>query len=136
MARTRPWLCNVTSCRHEGADVRDVQLRVQCDQVYVDIVETISCTCNGSGIIASGLHYWHVHLHFCLAVLCLKVAGGISGEVLMTSKLSGIPEAWHLCTRRPALLAEVRIRFRCCSAYATQASCRMFHFIPVPRAEP
>ena len=43
------------------------------NEVYVDIVETVSCTCNGMGSM---------------------VSGGVSGEILMNSKLSGVPEAW------------------------------------------
>ena len=42
------------------------------NEVYVDIVETVSCTCNGTGNM---------------------VSGGVSGEILINSKLSGVPEA-------------------------------------------
>ncbi|CAE7667687.1 ftsH [Symbiodinium pilosum] len=55
------------------------------NEAYVDIVETVSCMCNGSGHI---------------------VSGGISGEILMTSKLSGVPEVL-LSLRNPSILQNV-----------------------------
>ncbi|CAJ1358330.1 unnamed protein product, partial [Effrenium voratum] len=50
--------------------------------VYVDIVETVSCICNGTGNM---------------------ISGGVSGEVLINSKLSGVPEVL-LSLRNPAVL--------------------------------
>mmetsp|Transcript_30675 Transcript_30675/g.57408 ORF Transcript_30675/g.57408 Transcript_30675/m.57408 type:complete len:455 (-) Transcript_30675:62-1426(-) len=55
------------------------------NEVYVDIVETISCTCNGNGNI---------------------ISGGISGEILLNSKLSGLPEVL-LTLRNPGILQNV-----------------------------
>ena len=59
--------------------------------------------CNGSGHIASSLHYLDVRTtlllqgsfsqHLSWVFLTTQVSGGISGEILMTSKLSGVPEA-------------------------------------------
>mmetsp|Transcript_105083 Transcript_105083/g.250142 ORF Transcript_105083/g.250142 Transcript_105083/m.250142 type:complete len:454 (-) Transcript_105083:43-1404(-) len=76
------------------------------NEVYVDIVETISCTCNGSGII---------------------VAGGISGEVLMTSKLSGIPEVL-LSLRNPSILQNVS--FHPCVKLPRYHRDKVLSFIP------
>ncbi|CAJ1394566.1 unnamed protein product [Effrenium voratum] len=52
------------------------------NEVYVDIVETVSCICNGTGNM---------------------ISGGVSGEVLINSKLSGVPEVL-LSLRNPAVL--------------------------------
>ncbi|CAE7368783.1 AP3M1 [Symbiodinium natans] len=76
------------------------------NEVYVDIVETISCTCNGSGNI---------------------VSGGISGEILMTSKLSGIPEVL-LSLRNPSILQNVS--FHPCVKLPRYQRDKVLSFIP------
>jgi len=55
------------------------------NEVYVDIVESIDCICNSQG-----------HL----------VSGGISGDILVNSKLSGIPEVL-MSLRNPTVLQNV-----------------------------
>ncbi|CAK9108765.1 unnamed protein product [Durusdinium trenchii] len=55
------------------------------NEVYVDIVETISCICNSTGNM---------------------ISGGVNGEVLINSKLSGVPEVL-LTMRNPAVLQNV-----------------------------
>lgn len=55
------------------------------NEVYVDIVETISCICNSTGNM---------------------ISGGVSGEILINSKLSGVPEVL-LTLRNPAVLQNV-----------------------------
>jgi len=55
------------------------------NEVYVDIVESIDCICNGNGQI---------------------VSGGINGDILVNSKLSGLPEVL-LSLRNPGLLQNV-----------------------------
>eukprot|EP00438_Fugacium_kawagutii_P009057 Skav208253 [mRNA] locus=scaffold562:117659:127211:- [translate_table: standard] len=55
------------------------------NEVYVDIVETISCICNSTGNM---------------------ISGGVSGEILINSKLSGVPEVL-LSLRNPAVLQNV-----------------------------
>lgn len=55
------------------------------NEVYVDIVEAIDCICDGNGHI---------------------VSGGIGGDVLVNSKLSGLPEVL-LTLRNPGVLQNV-----------------------------
>jgi len=55
------------------------------NEVYIDIVEAIDCICNGSG-----------HM----------VSGGVSGDILVNSKLSGLPEVL-LSLRNPGILQDV-----------------------------
>lgn len=55
------------------------------NEVYVDIVESVDCICNGSG-----------HM----------VSGGINGDILVNSKLSGLPEVL-LTLRNPGVLQNV-----------------------------
>jgi AP-3 complex subunit mu len=55
------------------------------NEVYVDIVESIDCICNGSG-----------HM----------VSGGVNGDILVNSKLSGLPEVL-LTLRNPGVLQNV-----------------------------
>jgi AP-3 complex subunit mu len=55
------------------------------NEVYVDIVEYIDCICNGQG-----------HM----------VSGGIKGDILVNSKLSGLPEVL-LTLRNPGVLQNV-----------------------------
>lgn len=55
------------------------------NEVYIDIVESIDCICNGSG-----------HM----------VSGGINGNIQVNSKLSGVPEVL-LSLRNPSLLQDV-----------------------------
>lgn len=55
------------------------------NEVYVDIVETIDCICNSNGSM---------------------VSGGVNGEILVNSKLSGMPEVL-LTLRNPSLLQNV-----------------------------
>eukprot|EP00931_Biecheleriopsis_adriatica_P075833 TRINITY_DN49611_c0_g1_i1.p1 TRINITY_DN49611_c0_g1~~TRINITY_DN49611_c0_g1_i1.p1 ORF type:complete len:455 (+),score=90.59 TRINITY_DN49611_c0_g1_i1:55-1419(+) len=52
------------------------------NEVYVDIVESVDCICNGNGAM---------------------ISGGISGDVLINSKLSGVPEVL-LTLRNPGVL--------------------------------
>jgi len=55
------------------------------NEIYVDIVESIDCICNSQG-----------HM----------VSGGVSGDILVNSKLSGIPEVL-MTLRNPAVLQNV-----------------------------
>jgi len=55
------------------------------NEVYVDIVESIDCICNGNGQV---------------------VSGGINGDILVNSKLSGLPEVL-LTLRNPGVLQNV-----------------------------
>lgn len=55
------------------------------NEVYVDIVESVDCIVSGSG-----------HM----------VAGGINGDILVNSKLSGIPEV-SISLRNPGILQDV-----------------------------
>jgi len=52
------------------------------NEVYVDIVESVDCICSGNGQM---------------------ISGGVTGEILINSKLSGIPEVL-LTLRNPGLL--------------------------------
>mmetsp|Transcript_58880 Transcript_58880/g.164481 ORF Transcript_58880/g.164481 Transcript_58880/m.164481 type:complete len:454 (-) Transcript_58880:84-1445(-) len=55
------------------------------NEVYIDIVESIDCICSGNGHI---------------------VSGGINGDILVNSKLSGLPEVL-LTLRNPDVLKDV-----------------------------
>lgn len=55
------------------------------NEVYIDIVESVDCICTGSG-----------HM----------VSGGVNGDILVNSKLSGLPEIL-LTLRNPGLLQDV-----------------------------
>jgi len=55
------------------------------NEVYVDIVESVDCICNSNGQI---------------------ISGGVSGDVLVNSKLSGLPEVL-LTLRNPGVMKNV-----------------------------
>mmetsp|Transcript_54744 Transcript_54744/g.122976 ORF Transcript_54744/g.122976 Transcript_54744/m.122976 type:complete len:454 (+) Transcript_54744:84-1445(+) len=55
------------------------------NEVYIDIVEAVDCICDGNG-----------HM----------VSGGINGEVLVNSKLSGLPEVL-LTLRNPSIMQNI-----------------------------
>merc|ERR1719401_1883645 len=55
------------------------------NEVYIDIVESIDCICDGNGNM---------------------VSGGINGDILVNSKLSGLPDLL-LTMRNPAVLQNV-----------------------------
>lgn len=55
------------------------------NEIYVDILESVDCICNGSGNI---------------------IAGGINGTILVNSKLSGLPEVL-LTLRNPGVMQNV-----------------------------
>jgi len=76
------------------------------NEVYVDIVESIDCICNGQG-----------HM----------VAGGVTGEILVNSKLSGFPEVL-LSFRNPGILQNVS--FHPCVRLHRYERDRMLSFVP------
>mmetsp|Transcript_4750 Transcript_4750/g.9755 ORF Transcript_4750/g.9755 Transcript_4750/m.9755 type:complete len:455 (+) Transcript_4750:113-1477(+) len=76
------------------------------NEVYVDIVESIDCICNGSG-----------HM----------VSGGINGEVLVNSKLSNVPEVL-LTLRNPGVLQNVS--FHPCVRLHRYERDRALSFVP------
>jgi len=76
------------------------------NEVYVDIVESIDCIVNGQG---------HV------------VAGGLTGQLLVNSKLSGMPEVL-LSFRNPGVLQNVS--FHPCVRLHRYGRDRMLSFVP------
>lgn len=76
------------------------------NEVYVDIVESVDCIVNGNGAM---------------------IAGGINGDILVNSKLSGLPEAL-LTLRNPSMLQNVS--FHPCVRLHRYERDRALSFIP------
>mmetsp|Transcript_65229 Transcript_65229/g.155802 ORF Transcript_65229/g.155802 Transcript_65229/m.155802 type:complete len:454 (+) Transcript_65229:93-1454(+) len=76
------------------------------NEVYIDIVEAVDCICDGNG-----------HM----------VSGGINGEILVNSKLSGLPEVL-LTLRNPSILQNVA--FHPCVRMHRYERDRALSFIP------
>jgi len=76
------------------------------NEVYIDIVESIDCICDGGG-----------HM----------VSGGVGGDILVNSKLSGLPEVL-LTMRNPAVLQN--ISFHPCVRLHRYERDRALSFIP------
>ncbi|CAE8619424.1 unnamed protein product, partial [Polarella glacialis] len=79
-------LGSVTHTQMGGASAevwwRKANVNYASNEVYVDIVESIDCICNGQGNV---------------------ISGGISGDVQLNTKLSGLPEVL-LTLRNPGVL--------------------------------
>eukprot|EP00927_Polykrikos_kofoidii_P076877 TRINITY_DN73891_c0_g1_i1.p1 TRINITY_DN73891_c0_g1~~TRINITY_DN73891_c0_g1_i1.p1 ORF type:complete len:456 (+),score=98.10 TRINITY_DN73891_c0_g1_i1:135-1502(+) len=76
------------------------------NEVYIDIVESIDCICNGQG-----------HM----------VSGGVNGDILVNCKLSGLPEV-QLTLRNPGVLQDVS--FHPCVRLQRYERDRSLSFIP------